>query len=88
MCTHRGRARHALVALLFLLFTCRPIAAQMISGVVTDTTGAVVPGGTVETGSATQNQAARPVVTDEAGRYRFANLQPGTYSALLFDRRH
>ena len=91
MCTHRGRVRpfdlvqgsHVLLALLFLLFTCGPLAAQTISGVVTDTTGAVVPGVTVEARSATQNQAARTVVTDEAGRYRFANLQPGTYSVTF-----
>ena len=83
MYTHRGRVHHALLALLFLLFTGGPLAAQTISGVVTDTTGAVVPGVTVEARSATQNQAARTVVTDEAGRYRFANLQPGTYSVTF-----
>ena len=74
------RVERGLIALTFLLFMCGAATAQTISGVVTDTSGAVIPGVTVEAVSAAQNQAARTVVTDEAGRYRIANVPPGTYS--------
>jgi len=53
-------------------------ATGNIEGVVTDTTGAVLPGVTV----VVKNQATnltRELVTDDAGRYRANALQPGVY---------
>jgi len=54
--------------------------AQTISGVVTDASGAVLPGVTIQARNAATQQV-RTVVTDEAGRYVVASLPPGDYSA-------
>jgi hypothetical protein len=78
MCTHV--ARHALTAVTVLLLSGGAAAAQTISGVVTDSSGAVLPGATVEARNLA-NQQVRTAVTDGAGRYVIASLQPGNYSA-------
>jgi hypothetical protein len=52
--------------------------AGAIEGVVTDATGAVVPGVTVEARSAAG--AVQSTVSDSAGAYRFPALPPGTYT--------
>jgi outer membrane receptor protein involved in Fe transport len=52
--------------------------AGAIEGVVTDATGAVVPGVTVEARSAAG--AVQSTVSDTAGAYRFPALPPGTYT--------
>jgi hypothetical protein len=49
------------------------------SGVVTDQSGAVIPGATV-TARLTLAKAVRTVVTDGAGRYRLVELPPGVYT--------
>jgi hypothetical protein len=49
-----------------------------IEGVVTDTTGGVLPGVTVVIRNLDTN-VARESITDEGGRYRAALLQPGRY---------
>jgi hypothetical protein len=54
-------------------------AAQTITGVVTDGSGGVLPGVTVEARN-NANQQLRTVVTDETGRYRIVNLQVGEYA--------
>src|SRR5512147_2885783 len=53
-------------------------ATGNIEGVVTDATGAVLPGVTVVVRNVETN-LSRETVTDEAGRYRAVALQPGTY---------
>jgi outer membrane receptor protein involved in Fe transport len=67
--------------LLALILAAVPAAAQeqagAIEGVVTDSTGAVVPGVTVEARSAAGR--ASTTVTDTAGVYHFPALTPGTY---------
>jgi len=50
-----------------------------VLGLVTDPTGAVVPGATVELEDAA-TKAVRSVTTNVAGRYVFVALPPGTYS--------
>ena len=50
-----------------------------ISGVVRDSTGAVLPGVTVEASSPALIEKSRSAVTDEAGQYRVVDLRPGTY---------
>jgi hypothetical protein len=71
----------ALVMLVLLL----PMSAssQTISGTVTDTSGAVVPGVTVEAASPALIEQTRSVVTNEAGRYTIVNLRPGTYTVTF-----
>ncbi len=49
-----------------------------VMGVVTDQSGAVVNGATV-TLTDTSTKSARTTVTNEAGRYTFVNVDPGTY---------
>jgi hypothetical protein len=46
---------------------------------VKDTSGAVLPGVTVEARSPALIEGARSVVTDGAGQYRIVDLRPGTY---------
>ncbi len=48
-----------------------------IEGVITDTSGAVLPGVTVEARSATRGVVS--AVSDQNGVYRFPSLPPGTY---------
>src|SRR5215218_6544337 len=81
---HRDLAwvRHGLFALTVFLLACGAAAAQTITGVVTDTSGGVAPGVTVEARN-TSNQQVRTVATDGAGRYRIVNLQPGTYAVTF-----
>src|SRR5437899_989507 len=68
-------------ALLCALLFAWPAAAQeqrgSIEGVVKDTTGAVLPGVTVEARSAAG--AVLSTVTDATGTYRFPSVLPGTY---------
>jgi hypothetical protein len=50
-----------------------------IVGQVTDSTGAVLPGVTVEVSSPALIEQTRNAVTDAAGRYAIIDLRPGTY---------
>ena len=50
-----------------------------IAGVVKDTSGAVMPGVTVEAASPALIEKVRTVVTDGQGQYRIVDLRPGTY---------
>jgi hypothetical protein len=53
--------------------------ASGIAGVVRDTSGAVLPGVTVEAASPALIEKVRSVVSDGEGRYNIVNLLPGTY---------
>jgi len=66
-----------------LAFSLVPAAAHAqstLTGVVKDTSGAVIPGVTVEASSPVLIEKTRSVVTDETGGYRIVDLRPGTYS--------
>jgi len=54
--------------------------AQAITGVVKDTSGAVLPGVTVEAASPALIEKVRTAVSDGTGQYRLENLAPGSYS--------
>src|SRR5262249_41118691 len=58
-------------------------SAASISGVVTDTSGAVLPGVTVEASSPVLIEKVRSAVTDERGEYRIVELRPGIYSVTF-----
>ncbi|HEY7445461.1 MAG TPA: carboxypeptidase-like regulatory domain-containing protein, partial [Vicinamibacterales bacterium] len=70
----------------FLAFACLvlvPAVAQAqgsIAGVVKDTSGAVLPGVTVEAASDVLIEKVRTAVTDGTGQYRITELLPGTYT--------
>ena len=51
----------------------------MIAGVVRDTSGAVLPGVTVEAASDVLIEKARTAVTDNTGRYQIVDLRAGRY---------
>jgi len=64
-----------------LLFVPSLAQAQAsIGGVVRDTSGAVLPGVTVEAASPALIEKTRIVTTDVTGRYTIVDLRPGTYS--------
>jgi hypothetical protein len=54
-----------------------------IVGVVQDSSGAVLPGVTVEASNPALIEQARTAVTDEAGRYAIVDLRPGTYAVTF-----
>jgi len=54
-----------------------------IAGVVRDTSGAVLPGVTVEASSPVLIEKSRTAVSDETGRYRIIALNPGTYTVTF-----
>jgi hypothetical protein len=62
-----------------LLIPTTAFAQASISGLVTDSTGAVMPGVTVEAASPAIIEGAISAVTDGAGRYTVVNLRPGAY---------
>ncbi len=74
--------------LLFALFASHaPAAAQdlddvSISGVVVDQNGGALPGASV-TATHVATKAARSVVTDDEGRFRFVELPPGAYTVRV-----
>jgi hypothetical protein len=71
-----------LVALLFLAPTSA-WAQSAIAGVVTDNSGAVLPGVTVEAASPALIEKVRTATTDGNGRYRIESLQPGIYTVTF-----
>ena len=80
----RGKAiQVALIALAVILIQPLSGFSQAISGTVTDSTGAVLPGVTVEAASPGLIEQTRSVVTNEVGRYSVINLVPGTYTATF-----
>src|SRR5688572_15440298 len=71
-----------LVLLAIALVVSIPMAAfaqATLSGLVRDTSGAVLPGVTVEASSPVLIEKARTAVTDNTGRYQIVDLRPGTY---------
>jgi outer membrane receptor protein involved in Fe transport len=79
----RSRLACAIGVCLAIVCLARPAAAQTaasgnIEGVITDTSGGVLPGVTVTVRNLSTN-ATRELVTESNGRYRAAALQPGRY---------
>jgi hypothetical protein len=69
--------------LLAILVPSVVYAQASIAGVVKDTSGAVLPGVTVEAASPALIEKVRSVVTDDSGQYRIVDLRPGTYSVTF-----
>jgi hypothetical protein len=74
---------------LWLLSVCVLLAPAVvygqasIAGAVRDTSGAVLPGVTVEAASPALIEKVRSVVTDGTGQYRIVDLRPGVYSVTF-----
>jgi hypothetical protein len=73
-------------ALALLTLLCIPTAAWAqvaLAGVVTDNSGGVLPGVTVEAASPALIEKVRTATTDNSGRYRIESLQPGQYTVTF-----
>src|SRR5262245_42882742 len=82
------RGRFLLCVLLVGLATPGLVAAQTtntgaISGEVRDSSGAVLPGVSVEAASPALIERVRTVVTDTNGRYSITELRPGAYTVTF-----
>lgn len=78
-----GSARSWLFAALALVLFSPLAFGQTISGTVTDSSGAALPGVSVEAASPALIERSRTVVTNGAGRYSVVNLSPGTYTVTF-----
>jgi hypothetical protein len=72
-----------LIVIALFLATAATVSAQVIAGTVRDTTGAVMPGVTVEASSPALIERTRAATTDAAGQYRIVNLSTGTYTVTF-----
>jgi hypothetical protein len=75
--------RHVVVALALLPLPSAVYAQAVITGVVKDASGGVLPGATVEAASPVLIEKVRSVITDATGQYRIVDLRPGTYSVTV-----
>jgi hypothetical protein len=78
--------RVARIVGLLVLVALAPAAAHAqgaIAGQVKDTSGAVLPGVTVEAASPVLIEKTRSVVSDGSGNYRIEDLRPGTYTVTF-----
>ncbi len=81
--THPFVAR--LLALMLLVLPASTLAqtSGSIAGEVKDTTGAVLPGVTIEVASPALIEKVRTAVADGSGKYKITDLRPGTYSVTF-----
>ena len=75
--------RRTLTALWMLSLPAAAFAQAEIAGVVKDTSGAVLPGVTIEAASPALIERVRSVASDGSGQYRIVDLRPGSYTVTL-----
>ena len=75
--------RTLLAVVLFAALPAAAFAQASITGVVRDTSGAVLPGVTVEASSPALIEKVRSVIADGGGQYRIVDLRPGTYTVTF-----
>jgi hypothetical protein len=66
-----------------LLLPTTALAQAVIAGTVRDTSGAVLPGVSLEATSPALIEKVRAAVTDGTGQYRIEDLRPGTYTVTV-----
>ena len=76
-------SRWLAAAFLLLLPTLAAAQTSAIAGEVKDTSGAVLPGVTVEVTSPALIEKVRSAVTDDAGRYNIIQLVSGVYTVTF-----
>ena len=79
----RAALRCAVVLLGTALLPSLAFAQASITGVVKDTSGAVLPGVTVEAASPVLIEKVREAVTNASGRFQVVDLRPGTYTVTF-----
>src|SRR5712671_5552024 len=75
--------RMAFATLLTLICSSAAFAQSAIAGEVRDSSGAVLPGVSVDAASPALIEGSRSVVTDGSGGYRIENLRPGEYTVTF-----
>jgi len=83
-----GKGRRAFLVLVawlaaILLIPAVAYAQASITGTVRDSSGAVLPGVTVEAASSVLIEKVRTAVTDGTGQYRIESLPPGRYTTTF-----
>ena len=79
-----GASKRIVVVLSWLLvLPVSAFAQASIAGVVKDSSGAVLPGVTVEAASPVLIEKVRSAVTDGSGQYRIVDLRAGTYTVTF-----
>jgi len=79
----RRVVRRGALALVAVLVPVSLFAQASITGTVRDTSGAILPGVTVEAASPELIEKVRTASTDNTGQYRIENLRPGTYAVTF-----
>jgi hypothetical protein len=75
------RLAHGVLVLISLVLIPAVASAQStITGAVRDSSGALLPGVTVEAASPALIEKVKSSVTDESGQYRIVDLRPGPYT--------
>jgi hypothetical protein len=75
--------KSVVLAVALCLAPAAAFAQATLAGVVKDSSGAVLPGVTVEASSPVLIEKARNAVTDGSGRYQIVDLRPGSYSVTF-----
>jgi hypothetical protein len=78
---NRTVKRVILLAVLLIVPVIANAQQATITGVVTDASGGVLPGVTVEASSPVLIEKGRSAVTDGTGQFRIVSLPSGTYTA-------
>ena len=79
----RMRWGSVLTLLAVVLVPVSTFAQASLTGTVRDSSGAVLPGVTVEAGSNALIEKTRSAVTDGSGQYRIVDPQAGSYKATF-----
>ena len=79
----RASMRVLFVLCLLAIVPASALAQGTITGVVKDTSGAVLPGVTVEASSPALIERVRTAVTDGSGQYRIVDLRAGEYAVTF-----
>ncbi|HVH29089.1 MAG TPA: TonB-dependent receptor [Vicinamibacterales bacterium] len=77
------KLRAVCVVIQLVVVPSAAFAQASITGIVRDTSGAVLPGVTVEASSPILIEKVRTAVADATGQYRIVNLRAGTYTVTF-----
>src|SRR2546430_4620918 len=82
-CEMRSSVRNLVLVMSIVLVPTAVFAQAAIAGLVKDSSGAVLPGVTVEATSPALIEKVRAAVTDGTGQYRIEDLRPGIYAVTF-----
>ena len=79
----RGAVKTLVLLAWVILVPTAAVAQAVIAGAVKDSSGAVLPGVSVEAASPALIEKVRAAVSDGTGQYRIEDLRPGTYTVTF-----